>query len=168
MIPFILILVNERLVKIRQWLAAPDPSINYQKALKQRQGDTGLWFLGSEQYAMWKSEGSSFLWLYGIPGCGKTILSSAVLQNVFDYCENNPGKVVAYFYFDFNSPNKRNPELMVRSLISQLSQQCVKVPSTLVALFSSYQKGARPALLDAYLQVLQHMIQEFPHTYIIL
>src|SRR5215469_8047888 len=154
-----LILADEKLVEIRQWLAAPDPSVNYQKALKQRQADTSLWFLESEPYSRWKSEGASFLWLYGIPGCGKTILSSAVLQNVFEYCGNNPGKVIAYFYFDFNSPNKRNPELMVRSLISQLSQQFVRIPPSLETLFSSYRKAVRPPMLDEFLQVLQHMIQ---------
>ncbi|KAH8724797.1 heterokaryon incompatibility protein-domain-containing protein [Phaeosphaeriaceae sp. PMI808] len=37
---------DARLSKIHHWLSAPDPSVNYQKALKQRQHDTGLWFLG--------------------------------------------------------------------------------------------------------------------------
>ena len=87
---------------------------------------------------------------------------------MFGDCENNPGKVVAYFYFDFNSPSKRNSELMVRSLISQLSQQCVMVPPPLETLFSSYGKEMRSVPLDAYLQALQHMIREFPHTYIVL
>jgi len=92
--------------KIHQWLSPPDPLLNYQKALKQRQADTGLWFLESSQYGKWKTDPTSFLWLHGIPGCGKTILSSTVLENVFQYRADDPTKVVAYFYFDFNDAQK--------------------------------------------------------------
>ena len=59
------------LAKIREWLSPPDPSLNYDKALEQRQADTGLWFLESPDYSKWKIDPASFLWLYGIPGCGK-------------------------------------------------------------------------------------------------
>ena len=140
--------------------------MNYQKALKQRQADTGVWFLESEQYAKWKTDAASFLWLYGIPGCGKTILSSTILQNVFQYCADDPGKIVAYFYFDFNDPHKQDPELMVRSLISQLSQQCVKLPTILETLCSSCENGQRHPSLDDLLEVLYEMIQESPQLYI--
>ena len=80
--------------------------MNYQKALKQRQDATGLWFLESDQYTEWKTDAASFLWLYGIPGCGKTILSSTILQNVLQHCDSDPGKAVAYFFFDFHDMQK--------------------------------------------------------------
>jgi Cdc6-like AAA superfamily ATPase len=142
--------------------------LNYKKALKQRQARTGAWFLESEQYAKWKTNTASFLWLYGIPGCGKTILSSTVLENVFQYCADDPGKGIAYFYFDFNDQDKQVPELMVRSLISQFSQQCDKVPETLETLFSSCENKQRHPSLDDFLEVLQDIIQGFPRSYIIL
>jgi hypothetical protein len=74
---------DAKLCKIRQWISAPDPSTNYQKALKLRQTDTGLWLLESDTYTRWKSAATTPLWLYGIPGCGKTILSSTVLQDIY-------------------------------------------------------------------------------------
>ncbi|KAF2811530.1 HET-domain-containing protein [Mytilinidion resinicola] len=86
---------DARLGKIRQWLSPPDPSLNYEKALKQRQADTGLWFLESDEFAKWKIDTGSFLWLHGIPGCGKTILSSIILQNVLKHFAKNTGKVFA-------------------------------------------------------------------------
>jgi hypothetical protein len=116
-------------------------SLNYQKTVKRRQADTGLWFLESDKYSAWKTNPASFLWLYGIPRCGKTILSSTIVQNVLKYCANDPGKAVAYFYFDFNDTQKRSPELMIRSLASQLSQQCVKIPTMLETLSFSSEIG---------------------------
>jgi hypothetical protein len=149
-------------------LSPPDPSSNYQKALKQRQADTGLWFLESEQYSKWKTDPTSFLWLYGIPGCGKTILSSTILQSIFRYCAGDLVKAVAYFYFDFNDTQKQIPELMIRSLICQLSQQCLKIPTALETLFSSCEDGERQPSLDNLLEVLYQIILEFPQSYIVL
>ncbi|OAF58861.1 hypothetical protein VC83_06133 [Pseudogymnoascus destructans] len=159
---------DAKLVKIRRWLSAPDPSTNYRKAIKVRQPATGLWLLESEVYSKWKSNGSSFVWLYGISGCGKTILSSTITQDILFYCDNDPGKVAAYFYFDFTDTDKQKPQLMVRSLISQLSEQCIKMPSALEALYSSLDKGNRQPPLDALMDVLQQILQEFPQSYLIL
>jgi hypothetical protein len=156
------------LVEIRRWLSSPDPSINYRNAIKLRQSDTGLWLLESEVYSKWKRSASSFVWLHGIPGCGKTILSSTVTQDVLLYCANDPGKVVVYFYFDFTDADKQKPQLMVQSLISQLSEQCIKMPLALEALYSFSDKGNRQPSLDALMNVLQHMLQMFPQSYLIL
>ncbi|KFY39482.1 hypothetical protein V494_03965 [Pseudogymnoascus sp. VKM F-4513 (FW-928)] len=159
---------DEKLVEIRQWLSAPDPSANYQKAIKLRESDTGLWLLEGDIYSKWKMNSPSFIWLYGIPGCGKTILSSTVTQDILRYCAGDPGKVVAYFYFTFTDANKQKPELMVRSLISQLSEKCIKMPLALEALYSSSDKGNREPSLDALMDVLQHTLREFPQPYLIL
>jgi hypothetical protein len=160
--------IDAKLCKIRQWLSAPDPSTNYQKALKLRQADTGLWFLESDAYTRWKRAATTPLWLYGIPGCGKTILSSTVLQNVLQYCQDDPGKVTAYFFFDFNDVQKQDPEMMVRSLLCQLSQQSIKVPASLDALFSSCNSGQRQPSIQAVMDALQAMIQDLPQIYIVL
>lgn len=142
--------------------------MNYQKTIKEQQAGTCQWFLEGEQFRKWKEDAASFLWLRGIPGCGKTILCSAVLHTVLEYSQESVGKAVAFFYFDFTDSRKRDPELMVCSLISQLSQQCVKIPAALEALHSSCGKGGTRPSLNAALQVLQEMILELPQTYIIL
>jgi hypothetical protein len=50
-----------------------------------------------------------FLWLYGIPGCGKTILSSTIIEDVL-YHYHDPTMAVIYFYFDFNDVEKQQYE----------------------------------------------------------
>jgi len=142
--------------------------VNFHKAIEQRQASTGSWFLESEQFSRWKTDASSFLWLYGIPGCGKTILSSTIIQTLLDFRQQDIGKAVAYFYFDFTNPEKQNPELMVSSLISQLSRQSVKFPAVLEATFASYGKGEGPPPLHITLEVLRQIILVFPQTYLVL
>ncbi|KAL9095058.1 MAG: hypothetical protein Q9165_002660 [Trypethelium subeluteriae] len=159
---------DEKLARIRQWLSAPDPSPNFHKALKLRQADTGLWFQNSDQFIEWKTNPSSSIWLHGIPGCGKTILSSTIISTVVQQCENDPGKVAAYFYFDFADLQKQKSELMVKSLVTQLLHQCIHMPSTLDTLFNSCGKGLSQPSAEALLNVLQQICDGIPATYIIL
>ena len=93
--------IDQRHKDIRRWFSAPGPSSNYNRALQDRHAMTGDWFLNSGAYRDWLSETDSFLWLHGIPGCGKTVLSATIVQNALEYCGNRPNSIVLYFFFDF-------------------------------------------------------------------
>ncbi|PVH92411.1 hypothetical protein DM02DRAFT_277099 [Periconia macrospinosa] len=160
--------IDVKLGKIRQWLSAPDPSTNYQKALKLRQADTGIWLLESDTYTRWKTAATSPLWLYGIPGCGKTILSSTVLEDLFQDCQDDPRKAIAYFFFDFNDVQKQDPDMMIRSVVCQLSQQCIKIPVSLDALFSSNESEQLQPPTHTLMEALRLMVQGLPIVYIVL
>jgi hypothetical protein len=159
---------EERLGKIYSWLSAPDPSTNHHKAHKQRQAKTGLWLLESAKFAEWKESAASRLWLYGIPGCGKTILSSTVIEHLRQHCHDDTRMVTAYFYFDFNDAQKQDPELMLRSLLCQLMQRSVVIPKGVDALFSSCENGKRQPSFHALLEITRQAAQEFTHIYIVL
>jgi hypothetical protein len=105
---------------IRGWLSAADPSVNYTNALEKRHPGTGAWFIASQAFAAWKQQSKSFLWLHGDPGCGKTVLSSTIIEHLSKVTA--PHQVLLYFYFDFNHQNKTTLENMVCSLITQLYQ----------------------------------------------
>lgn len=159
---------EEWLGKICKWLAAPDPSTNYHKAQKQRQAETGIWLLENARFLEWKASAASRLWLYGIPGCGKTILSSTIIEHLLQHCCNGPGMVTAYFYFDFKDTQKQRPELMLRSLLWQLLQRSVTTQRDLETLFSSCENGVRQLLQHELLEAVRQIMQEFAHVYIIL
>ncbi|EDU41188.1 vegetative incompatibility protein HET-E-1 [Pyrenophora tritici-repentis Pt-1C-BFP] len=142
---------EERLSKICSWLSAPDPSTNYHKAYKQRQAKTGFWLLESAKFTKWKESAASRLWLYGIPGCGKTILSSTIIEHLLHHCRDDTRMVAAYFYFDFNDAQKQDPELMLRSLLCQSLQRSVVIPKGVDALFLSCENGLRKPSLHALL-----------------
>jgi hypothetical protein len=158
---------EERLGNICNWLSAPDPSTNYYKAHKQRQAETGLWLLDSPKFTGWKQRAASRLWLYGIPGCGKTILSSTIIEHLLQHCNDDIRTVTAYFYFDFNDAQKQDPELMIRSLLCQLLQRSYTISKGVDALFSSCKNGQQPSL-HALLEVTPQVMQQFMHVYLVL
>jgi hypothetical protein len=159
---------EERLSKICSWLSAPDPSTNYHKAHEQRQAETGLWLLQNARFTGWKTSAASRLWLYGIPGCGKTILSSTIIEHLLQHCHDDASMVTAYFYFDFNDTQKQDPKPMLRSLLCQLLQRSFTIPNSVDALFSACDNGQRQPSLHALLEVIPQVMQQFTHAYIIL
>ncbi|KAF2006879.1 hypothetical protein P154DRAFT_420933, partial [Amniculicola lignicola CBS 123094] len=57
---------------------------------------------------------------------------------------------------------------MVRSLVTQLSHQCVRILPGFEALFSTCENGQRQPSLNALLNVLQELINDFPSTYFVI
>lgn len=57
---------------------------------------------------------------------------------------------------------------MVRSLITQISHQCTKIPRPLDSLFSSYEDGQRQPSVGALLDILRQVCDESPSTFIVL
>jgi len=157
--------LNDHQCKIIKWLYPPDPSTNYNKALGQHQEGSGLWFLQNDVFAKWKTRRNSFLWLYGIPGWGKTILSSTIIKDLSRTPSRQP---LLYFYFDFNDTAKQTLESMVRSLISQLCYRYDDVWKQLDSLFSSCQDGRRQPTCESLCMVLLHTIEQIKEVWIIL
>jgi hypothetical protein len=159
----------DKLGGICNWLSAPDPSSNYYKARKQRQAETGLWLLESPKFTRWKTRAASRLWIHGIPGCGKTILSSTIIRHLLQHCGDDPSMVTVYFFYDFNDDQKQDSELMLRSLLFQLSQRlATKSEQSLDALFALCKNGRPLPQLHVLLEKTQQMMQEFTHVYAVL
>lgn len=150
--------------KIERWLSPPDPSADYNKALQQRHKDSGLWFLHGDVFAKWKKRPNSFLWLHGIPGCRKTILSSAIIQDL----EETTYQPVLYFYFNFNDISKQSLDSMIRSLISQLYNKQEDIREQLNSLFSSCEDGRRQPTTESLNISLRQMIQQVGEVWIVL
>jgi len=151
--------------EIIKWLSAPDPSTNYNKALEQRYEGSGLWFLESDAFAKWKTRRNSFLWLHGIPGCGKTILSSAIIKNLDSNLASQP---LLYFYFDFNDSNKQTLKSMLSSLISQFCYKRVETLQQLDSLFSSCEDGRRQLTSESLCKTLLDMIGQVKEVWLVL
>ena len=160
--------VGANIERIHKWLEGPDPSTNYNKALQGRHPKTGIWFIESSAFIDWKAERHSFLWLHGIPGCGKTMLSATVVENILNREPFDPSSAVLYFYFDFNDNSKQEHEKMIRSLLAQTLRYCVDVPQQVESLYSSCMEGGWQPTCEELLEALYQTMASFKETFIIL
>lgn len=162
--------------KIRSWLAAPDPSSNYEFGLSRRHPKTGLWFVQGRAFAKWKQQPGHaanntaqkyLIWLYGKPGCGKSVLSATIIEDLI------PLKVIGntaviYFYFDFNDSSKQRFDKCLCSLLLQATAQSSKLSPELLTLYEHCEKGQRQPRLDDLKSTLIKVLSDFSNSYIVL
>ncbi|KAF5722082.1 hypothetical protein FMUND_3173 [Fusarium mundagurra] len=83
-----------------------------------RNDGSGQWFIENPAYQEFKAGLRQHLWLHGWAGCGKTVLSS----RIFDDLKDTSGIVTLAHYFDFNDAEKQSLNGLLRSLAFQLCQ----------------------------------------------
>jgi hypothetical protein len=141
---------------MHKWLSPADPSTNYNKALRIRHRASGQWFLQSTTYLSWKAEAGRSLWLKGKAGCGKTILSSTIIENLKKASSSTA--TLLYFYFDFGDVGKQALECALRSLIYQLYCETPGVQNGLDSLYSSCHAGQSQPTIDSLMAAFQGML----------
>ncbi len=138
---------KDLLQRLSTWLSAPNPTSNLYNAQTKRQQDTGVWLLENPIFLGWKGADFSLLWLHGKPGCGKTILSSTVIQALID--DSKSDEVVTYFYFDFQTHEKQLFQNFLVSVVVQLFTLKPQVSAIVEERYNIYGKGrSRPTIRD--------------------
>jgi Cdc6-like AAA superfamily ATPase len=96
------------------------------------------------------------IWLHGIPGCGKTVLSATVIDDVRQSIQKtSPAARLAFYYFVFNDSQKQSPDLMLRSVLFQLLEQSSRVPVTLASAIASQKTPTIGELLKMLRELLE-------------
>ncbi|KAH0168095.1 Pfs, NACHT and ankyrin domain protein, partial [Aureobasidium melanogenum] len=152
---------------LKEWLHAPDPSTNYNRAIQQRHPGTGLWFLESEVYEGWRVEENGFLWLHGLAGCGKTVLSSSIIEDLQKH-PPSPRTNLLYFFFDFNDKEKQSHEKMIRTFIQQLYVQEEASRHILEQLFERCAGGHEQPSLTSLEDAFASMLNQAARTRVVI
>ncbi|KAF5575513.1 uncharacterized protein FSUBG_13903 [Fusarium subglutinans] len=152
------ILTEEQRHRVCSWLATTDPSPIHNRSRQLYEDGTGSWMLRSQHWADWLASNTRCLWIHGIPGSGKTILASWLIENVLSHCErvstkNAPRMSVYYYCYFGHHQDEAAPFL--RWVITQLSRHADVVSTLVHNLFRRGGEPSIPELLDALEQILQ-------------
>lgn len=107
------------------------------------------------------------MWLYGSAGSGKTILSAGIIEDLQGYCKEHPTRSLAFFSFDFNDREKRDPINMVKSLLSQLLNRCTRIPDAVSTLHATCNNSQRNASEQELLEALKGTLELLPSSFIV-
>lgn len=113
---------SRRRLFLRDWLEAPNMAGHQEKGQTTREArpQSGNWLLLRDKVKAWLDPSMSVsagLWIHGIPGAGKTILASLLI----DTCKKIAQARTVYFYFRHGDPRADNFISMARSFLDQLS-----------------------------------------------
>jgi hypothetical protein len=154
--------------KIIQWLQSTDPSTNHNAACERREPLTGNWLLQSDDFAKWKREPKQLLWLHGIPGCGKTILSSTVVEHIKTICKKDSQCQYLFYYFDFSDSKKQEVAGLLRSLLAQLASRDLKTLKEIERLYNQNSCGKQQPDKKSLLSILLSVLRSPLRTYLII
>ncbi|GBE88163.1 hypothetical protein SCP_1203930 [Sparassis crispa] len=102
-----------------KWLSPLDVDVKHESSSRIRQPGTGTWLLDNKLFREWRSSNSGFLWLHGIPGSGKTILMSTVIDELKSSRSGGDEEaILAYYYCDFSDSKSANPVTVLRTLLT--------------------------------------------------
>src|SRR4051794_26026815 len=104
---------------ILEWLTPVEYHSRLSEFIGKRQTGTGQWLLNSEEFQTWLNASKTTLFCPGIPGAGKTILTSIVIEDLYERYETAG---MAYIYFDFRHLEEQRMTVLLASLVKQLSR----------------------------------------------
>ncbi|KAI0196461.1 hypothetical protein F4808DRAFT_305556 [Astrocystis sublimbata] len=155
--------------EVLDWLTSTNHGAQQTDNLRRRQPGTGQWLLDSEKYQTWLREPQTTLFCPGIPGAGKTILTSIVvddLENRFR-SETTASAVVAYVYCNYKVQNEQTPEGLLSSLLKQLAQTEPSLPRSCQELYGQHKSKRTRPTLDEILKTLESITAQKSRIFII-
>ncbi|KAI8269515.1 hypothetical protein K4K58_001183 [Colletotrichum sp. SAR11_239] len=111
----------EVIENLRAWLQPTKYDLEsgeYRKHLSSYAPGTGEWITSNSTYDHWlKGEEQGLLWIKGIPGSGKSVLTSKIVR---DLSQNQPATPVLYFFFRKIIDANHEPAALLRDWLDQL------------------------------------------------
>ncbi|THY72511.1 hypothetical protein D6C94_06659 [Aureobasidium pullulans] len=133
---------------ILDWLCSDDYSTQFETRRAKHLRGTGQWFLEDSTFLNWvQVDRSSTLMCPGGPGCGKTTISTLVI----DHLRSASGlrKPVIHFFFDYQRQEEQTVDDFVATLLRQLASLSQEVFSAVEKFHNRFVfQNRRPSLDD--------------------
>lgn len=162
---------NEEEVNMLQWLTPIEYGLQQHDFHSRCQPGTGQWLLNTKEFQDWENTEQQTLACHGMPGSGKTFLTSIVLDHFLSKHKSNSTIGIAYIYCDFRQrgqPGTQKFDDILASLVKQLARGTTPLPATLKNLYHTHQaRKTRPSSKEL-VEVLQAIVVPSSKTFIIL
>lgn len=148
-------------IDIIKWLEHTNPSEIHNRSRSLYEAHTGKWVLRSAGWAGFVSGRHRALWVHGIPGAGKTILCSNLIEKLRSKQGRRTGWAYYYCYFGRNQ-DETGP--LLRWITAQLCNQAGLVPR---ALAEAYRERHEPDT-DTLLSILEAVLQPLDAAFVMI
>lgn len=150
-----------------RWLSPEDYGPQQSGFLRKQQPGTCQWLLNSQEYHDWLGTFRQILFCHGIPGAGKTIMTSVVIDDLCKRYHKDAKFGIAYLYCTFRQQDIQNPDGLFSCLLRQLGQTQSFLPVEIQDLYQHHQpRGTRPSL-NEIVRVLHSLLATYSKTYIL-
>src|SRR6266516_4828685 len=153
---------------ILDWLTPIDYVPQHNDFIGRRKEGTGEWLLKSNEFQEWANQTKQTLFCPGIPGAGKTIITSIVVEHLWTKFQEDTGVGIAYLYCNFQRQHEQKPADLLMNLLKQLVRERNTIPETIKSLYNLHKdKRSRPSL-DEILKELHSVVRLYSKIFIII
>lgn len=106
--------------KVVSWICPSSADGAYSSlhsALSHRTLGTGSWFLNSDSFRDWRDSKAGTIWITGLPGSGKTMLCSTIIEYLRMY--SSRWNAVFFFFCDHRDQSKITHNDFVATIVKQ-------------------------------------------------
>jgi len=133
---------------------------------RKRQPGIGQWFLDSQHFQNWLHGSDTILMGIGMPGVGKTMITSLVVSHVLEKYKDDSGIRLAYIYCQFARHQEQTPEYLMSSILRQLVGRQSIIPDIVKSLYRSA-RGNRCPRPEEMSDLLETVISSFTRSIIV-
>ncbi|UKZ72900.1 hypothetical protein TrVFT333_000537 [Trichoderma virens FT-333] len=153
-------------IKILDWLTPTGYGLQQSDYFQRRQPGTGRWLLDSETFQNWLATSHQTLFCPGMPGAGKTILTSIVVNHLIS--EFRQGDVgIAYIYCNFRQHDEQTTSGLLASILKQLAETQPLLAASVKDLYNGHDiRRTRPSA-DEFYNTLQSIIASYSRIFVI-
>lgn len=152
---------------IFDWLTPFNYGSQQSDYFKKSQQGTAQWFLESAEYRYWLDKNGKTLFCPGIPGAGKTTLSSIIINDLHTRFSDNPDIGIGYLYCNFRQEEEQTIDYLLAILVKQLSRGRHYLPESVNSLHGKHKKNATRPLVKELSATLQDLIGLYTKVFII-
>jgi len=119
--------------EICDWIEHTNPVTIHHQACKTHEEHTCQWIRRVDQWKDWLSLERRLIWIHGIPGAGKTILASYLIEQTIRHCNDQKSDRDAclYYYCSFtHGQGEQRSEALsfMRWIVGQLCRRSSHIP----------------------------------------
>ncbi|KAJ6563634.1 hypothetical protein DFH09DRAFT_1364040 [Mycena vulgaris] len=152
--------------KIIEWFSPLNFFLRQADIFNSREPGTGQWFLEHELFKKWKTGTTKMLWCPGMPGAGKTVLSSIVVEDLRETLENQDTGI-AVLYLNHKETEMQSPSNLLAGLWRQLIVE-KPISSAVARLYSKHrERRTRPSLEEIH-AILGSAVSQYSNAFIII
>ena len=153
-------------LKILAWLSPLNFKAKHHDVLSNHHPGTGQWLFDTPEFISWRCGDSKAMWCNGIPGAGKTILASIVIDRLEREMMSRTEDGFAYVYCSYQNPEHTSQNLFA-SILQQLVQRQPILPQRIKDFYNRHDTGGTKPRLEDVLVELQATSRDLDKIFIV-
>lgn len=154
--------------EVLRWLSNVDYGLQHSNNRDEVATNTCTWFLNSPEYTTWRDGDGKVLICQGIPGAGKTFLSSIVIEDLLNSSLSKAdGWGLTQIYCHYHHRLELTATELFRCLAKQLCLSMSSLPASVSKLHKDHAERGTTPPLDKIIDMLRDLLQSFTQVYIV-